>query len=111
MTDCDHKFVDSTSCLKCGTPYVSLLRAELREALSTIASLRADAESDLQAIQIAKGVLAAYQRNTKQLVAANALLERIVKYANEDRARTPGVTRLARVLSEAASFLAHQEQS
>lgn len=78
MTDCNHKFVDSTSCLKCGTPYVSLLRAELREALSIIYSLRADAESDLQAIQIAKGVLAAYQRNTKQLVAANALLARWV---------------------------------
>ncbi len=34
-----------------------------------------------------------------------ALLRRIMKYAHEDRARTPGVTRLARALAEAAELL------
>jgi hypothetical protein len=33
------------------------------------------------------------------------LLERAVKYAREDRAQTPGVTRLARVLAEAEKEL------
>jgi hypothetical protein len=36
---------------------------------------------------------------------ATALLARIVKYAREDRAATPGVTRLARVLTEAEELL------
>jgi hypothetical protein len=40
--------------------------------------------------------------------AANALLARIVKYATEDRAITPGTTRLARVLSEAEAHLANE---
>lgn len=39
------------------------------------------------------------------LTEATALLERIVKYAREDRATTPGVTRLARALSEAERLL------
>jgi hypothetical protein len=40
--------------------------------------------------------------------AAKALLARIVKYATEDRASTPGTTRLARVLSEAEAYLSGQ---
>jgi hypothetical protein len=44
----------------------------------------------------------------QKLAAANALLGRIVKYAVEDRAITPGTTRLARVLSEAEAHLANQ---
>src|SRR5690606_30777860 len=38
-----------------------------------------------------------------------ALLRRIIKYAREDRARTPGVTRLARALAEAEALLAKKE--
>lgn len=37
---------------------------------------------------------------------ALALLARVVKYAHEDRARTPGNTRLARVCDEARALLA-----
>lgn len=36
---------------------------------------------------------------------ARALLERIVKYATEDQARTPGTTRLARAVDEAKELL------
>jgi hypothetical protein len=36
---------------------------------------------------------------------ATALLDRIVKYAREDRASTPGVTRLARALTEAEQLI------
>ena len=39
---------------------------------------------------------------------ALVLLGRIVKYAREDRAQTPGVTRLARVLVEAEAELARR---
>lgn len=44
----------------------------------------------------------------QKLAAANALLARIVKYATEDRATTPGTTRLARALVEAETRLAGQ---
>lgn len=44
----------------------------------------------------------------QKLAAANALLARIVKYATEDRASTPGTTRLARALSEAEAHLSGQ---
>jgi uncharacterized protein YhaN len=43
--------------------------------------------------------------DAERLAEATALLERIVKYAREDRAVTPGVTRLARVVNEAREFL------
>jgi chromosome segregation ATPase len=42
------------------------------------------------------------------LAAATELLARIVKYAIEDKARTPGTTRLARALNEVKAFLATQ---
>lgn len=42
---------------------------------------------------------------------ARALLERIVKYAREDRATTPGVTRLARVLADSEHWLAAHPES
>lgn len=35
-----------------------------------------------------------------------ALLRRVVKYAREDRARTPGVTRLARLVDQIDDYLA-----
>jgi hypothetical protein len=38
-----------------------------------------------------------------------ALLARILKYAREDRARTPGATRLARALDEADAALAGKD--
>mgnify|MGYP001593852565 CR=1 FL=1 len=37
------------------------------------------------------------------------LLGRIVKYATEDKAQTPGFTRLARVIEEARDILAAKE--
>lgn len=40
---------------------------------------------------------------------AHALLRRIVKYATEDRAQTPHVTRLARAVEEARTLLAKEE--
>lgn len=39
------------------------------------------------------------------------LLARVVKYAREDRARTPRSTRLARVLVEAERFLSDESAS
>lgn len=40
-----------------------------------------------------------------------ALLTRILKYAREDRARTPGATRLARALDEADAALAGKDSA
>jgi hypothetical protein len=42
------------------------------------------------------------------LATANDLLVRIIKYAREDGAITPGSTRLARALDDVDSFLANQ---
>lgn len=50
---------------------------------------------------IVRRLLAAHDDAATRLAEATALLERIVKYAREDRATTPGVTRLARALAEA----------
>lgn len=56
---------------------------------------------DSLAVLLATREAAAVER----AVAAESLLGRIVKYAREDRARTPGVTRLARALDEANTLL------
>ena len=71
---------------------VELAEARLAEACDQIQSLRA-------ALRAAEA----------QLEAVHALLARIVKYAREDRACTPGVTRLARALSEAKALLTPAE--
>lgn len=52
-----------------------------------------------------KWILYCSTMNRKR-VEAEELLARIIKYAEEDRATTPGSTRLARVLSEARIHLA-----
>ena len=44
----------------------------------------------------------------QELVEARALLARVVKYEREDRAVTPGTTRLARVCEEARAFLGEE---
>lgn len=48
-------------------------------------------------------------RLTRERDEARQLLQRIVKYAKEDRARTPGRTRLARALAEASALLDEAE--
>lgn len=42
MTDCDHKFVDSTRCLKCGASNMELLRADMKELRTMFGELRAE---------------------------------------------------------------------
>jgi hypothetical protein len=54
---------------------------------------------------IIRRLLAAYDEQEQRLAGATTLLTRIVKYAREDRASTPGSTRLARVLEESERFL------
>lgn len=46
-----------------------------------------------------------FERLNATLNESLALLERIVKYAQEDKARTPWTTRLERAVSEAAAVL------
>lgn len=56
-----------------------------------------DATSEVQGVAV-------YRVGAK-LARVEALLARIVKYAHEDRAMTPGTTRLARALEEAEAAL------
>ncbi len=51
-------------------------------------------------------VLDALDAAERRAAEAEGLLSRAVKYAREDRMRTPGLTRLARVLAEAERSLA-----
>jgi chromosome segregation ATPase len=71
------------------------LRAEV-ERLRALCGEHEDAFADL---------LSRHTLTKTRLAAANALLGRLVKYAQEDNARTPGSTRLARALNEAALAL------
>lgn len=53
-------------------------------------------------------------RNTDlraQLAEARGLLERVCKYVVEDRASTPGTTRIARVHNEARAWLAANKEN
>ena len=64
------------------------------------AETRARLEEELLTVYRARDVFRA------QVEKLSGLLARAVKYAHEDGMRTPGVTRLARVLAEAGSALA-----
>ena len=55
------------------------------------------------------GLSATLDEKTHQVAQLEALLTRIVKYAREDRAETPGATRLARALAEAERMLARPD--
>jgi len=80
------------------------------DAESESAALRAHVER-LRALieQNARAALVMPVQDLRDsLAAANALLERIVKYAREDKAHTSGLTRLARALDEAVAHLAAQ---
>lgn len=107
----------SGECPTCGTVSGRLARiVELERDKATLAEQGAvharrvwELERELalsrEAIKLA--------RNTerKRAEAAESLLRRIIKYATEDRAATPGVTRLARVLEEAKQALAAPAQT
>lgn len=56
--------------------------------------------------RIIREQIAALSAAERRAAEAEALIGRIVKYAREDRARTPGTTRLARALDEADQLLA-----
>lgn len=76
MTTCDHKFIDSNRCAKCGmVGVVPLLIEQLKEALATIESLGAQADEDLEAIKIAKAILTNYRRDRLRISAAEELLQ------------------------------------
>src|SRR5690606_34445 len=83
---------------------------------SEVAALRADYQAALdQEHRLAVEWKARYEAagvgldvTRDQLEAANALLRRMVKYVREDRATTPGVTRLARLTEEADAHLSAQ---
>ena len=85
------------------------LLAERADLHAEVERLR-DTDSETEALRFR--ALFEEQRLERQyaesrLAAATKLLGRIVKYAQEDNARTPGSTRLARALGEAERLLAN----
>lgn len=79
------------------------------EAESQMATARATIARFERALLEARAVSAAHEARANglegALTVATKLLERCVKYAREDRMKTPGSTRLARVLAEAERVL------
>lgn len=71
-------------------------------AEARVAELESDYSVAIRASEIA---IELAENRGATLDQARGLLERIVKYAREDRAATPGVTRLARALAEAETWL------
>lgn len=91
-------------------------RIEMRDMPTIVVTACGAARSidGAREVEIAKSLgpvlgasMAAFVQAVKdeQLEEALGLLARVVRYEREDRAVTPGVTRLARVCEEARSFL------
>lgn len=84
VTAADGEFIaEARTALPAALDEIKRLRAQVLEYMETLAATRREREGKLSRVQ--------------ELV---YLLSRVVKYATEDRARTPRSTRLARVLEE-----------
>lgn len=93
-------------------------RMMLGQARTEVAELRAEVERLTKMVERLTKMLdvcsAVHGHNVKtkaRLASARALLARVVKYAIEDRAITPGTTRLTRVIGEADAWLTANPES
>lgn len=109
LTEDERDAVRRGTCQASGPKALRIIDAQasaLAEARAECERLRAQSRAAEQRwLRAERGRVDAESR----LIAANALLERVVKYASEDNARTPGSTRLARALDDIRAHLADQE--
>ncbi len=101
--ECDHHWEEHDhDCPRC---FACIIQCALNEVKSHWSPL--PGATDPLVGEVAR-LRAEAQVDSDLFAEAAALLARAIKYAKEDRARTPGKTRLARVLEEAERFLQTQ---